>query len=205
MASLARSSSVEMPRGLSPKAESKPLIAEDRRATERYSTTFLTCCLESRSGAQIGVIRNISEGGAMIESRLPVSVGERIRYQREPHGDVWARVVWVKDGRMGVKHEEVTPLTGPKTNFRAVRIPYCGKGVIWMREKAFEGWFVNLSQSGFLIELDCLFMPKANVTLEIGSRTFENCSIARNDGFLVGGRFGTRLSRELLADILEGE
>jgi hypothetical protein len=203
MVAPAHSSALQSQDFFDAKIRSELRTSADKRTAERFQTTFITCSLESKSGAQLGVIRNISETGVMIESRLPVQVGERVKYKREPYGSVWAKVVWTKDGRMGLENESPVPFEGPKLSFRAVRIPLCRSASLWLGDREFPGWLVNISQSGVLMELDAVFMPKRLVTLTMGEHTFPNTMIARVDGVHVGARFASKLTRNELTDILD--
>lgn len=55
-------------------------------------------------------IRNLSKGGVMVESTLPVEMGERLVIELPNIGAVRGRAAWVVEGRFGVAFDaEVDP------------------------------------------------------------------------------------------------
>jgi hypothetical protein len=81
----------------------------DHRAEPRIDVEQ-TAVIWHRGRKHVVPLANLSASGAMLMFRLIPHIGETIRLRLGGHGDVSARVCWVKDGRIGVTFAE--PLKG---------------------------------------------------------------------------------------------
>ena len=79
------------------------LIA-DRRSFERYRTTYRPCCVLAAQTVTMGLIRNISLGGARVEIDADFEVGETIRYFCETNACIAARIAWRDGNTYGLEH-----------------------------------------------------------------------------------------------------
>ncbi|MDN3645005.1 PilZ domain-containing protein [Pontixanthobacter aestiaquae] len=83
-----------------------PVVRGERRRQTRLIDMYRLCCLQVGNSAGIGVIRNISVGGAQIQSKMRARIGQEVRYQWENTAPIVAIVTWIDGDRMGVRHIE---------------------------------------------------------------------------------------------------
>lgn len=74
----------------------------DHRSEPRVEAQPQTATVLLRGRKHVVPLVNISSSGAMLRFPLIPHIGETIRLQLGRHGDVSARVCWVRDGRIGV-------------------------------------------------------------------------------------------------------
>lgn len=74
----------------------------DHRAEPRVDAQAQTAALWFRGRKHVVPLANLSPSGAMLMFRLIPHIGETIRLRLKGHGDVSARVCWVREGKIGV-------------------------------------------------------------------------------------------------------
>ena len=74
----------------------------DQRSEERISAESQTAVLEFRGRKHVVRLVNISPSGAMIIFPLTPNIGEEMSLQLLDRAAVRGRVMWVRDGRIGV-------------------------------------------------------------------------------------------------------
>jgi len=74
----------------------------DQRSEERVSAESQTAVLEFRGRKHVVRLVNISPSGAMIIFPLTPNIGEEMSLQLLDRAAVRGRVMWVRDGRIGV-------------------------------------------------------------------------------------------------------
>jgi len=135
----------------------------ERRRDVRLVTTYRAARIVTEQGQQqLGIIRNISVGGVMIETHAVVVLGERIWIEPRGCEAVWGTIVWSDRLRHGVAFDSELPgeslleLTIPEAPNQVVRAPriavdtaarLCVAG-IWRTVR-----ICDLSQGG--AKLDC--------------------------------------------------
>ncbi|QNM82047.1 PilZ domain-containing protein [Sphingomonas sabuli] len=74
----------------------------DHRCEPRVDTPAQAAVVWLRGRRHPVQLLNLSASGAMFTFRLIPHIGETIRIELSGHGDVSARVCWVRDGHVGV-------------------------------------------------------------------------------------------------------
>jgi len=102
----------------------------ERRREERLVTTYRAArIVTARGQEQLGIIRNVSIGGVMIETHADIAVGDRIWIEPRACQPVWGAVVWSEVLRHGVVFDQALPdaslltLTTPESPNQVVRAP----------------------------------------------------------------------------------
>lgn len=174
----------------------------ERRDGEREITIFRPCCVESDERAQIGLIRNMSDRGALIESDLPVKKDDRIRYSWNNQAPIEARVAWRQGNRFGVQNLASAPSSRPLFPYRSVRVPCDMVGTAWIAGEPRECWVVNVSLTGaMLFGLDDLPVGKP-LSLELAGHELDNATVRWCDNGSVGIRFAEPIAPSRLMRML---
>ena len=80
--------------------------AESNRGKNRDSLFLLTeISIADRTDTLNARVRNLSEGGMMVECDLDANQGDAIVAQLRNVGAVKGRVAWIKDGRYGISFD----------------------------------------------------------------------------------------------------
>lgn len=82
----------------------------ERRRDDRFVTTYRAArIITARGQEQLGIVRNVSGGGVMIETHAGVAVGDRIWLEPRACQPVWGTVVWSEKLRHGVAFDQELP------------------------------------------------------------------------------------------------
>ena len=188
--------------GERPGAIGVPAGTELRRE-ERVQTVYLPCCLRIGQHCSVGLIRNISAGGLMVETTLDAEPGCEIDYFQESGQWCRARVMW-RDGRhMGLRN--IAEPAGETSIYphRAIRIPTTLIGRIWLGGRSLEVAIANISHNGVL----AFGVPPLEhgqlVTLTIAGREFANTSLRWWDGGSAGLKFERPIAFRKLTELIE--
>lgn len=74
----------------------------DQRSEERLDAESQSAGLEIRGRKHVVPLVNLSPSGAMLIFSLIPHIGEPIKIELSGHGWISGRVLWVRDGRIGV-------------------------------------------------------------------------------------------------------
>jgi hypothetical protein len=78
-----------------------PTIFQERE--QRTVTLFITGKLLVEGGGEgLCRVRNLSVGGLMLETRMPLALGERVAVELRGTGSLSGAVVWAREGRAGI-------------------------------------------------------------------------------------------------------
>nr|WP_239024489.1 PilZ domain-containing protein [Sphingomonas corticis] len=83
----------------------------ENRAATRTITLHRASAIEAARGRGLGIIRNLSTQGAMVETIVPLAVDDALDLVVATGVRIPARVRWVRDGRAGLEFERKTPLS----------------------------------------------------------------------------------------------
>lgn len=75
----------------------------DNRSAQRVMTVFKAARIGTADGDDLGLIRNISAEGAMIETQLTLSVDEAVLIEIQSGNPIEGRVRWTRDGMAGIQ------------------------------------------------------------------------------------------------------
>jgi hypothetical protein len=178
---------------------------DERRQQKRHVTTFRACRVESGGKVHIGIVRNISPGGAQIETKLMLRIGEQLSYSWEGIAPIEAEVVWREGNRLGVRNH--MPVEGWSSHYppRAVRIPSDLSCRVWEGDAMHTAHVANISQTGMRCEGDLKIAAGTQVTVEIGPLVLPNTTVRWCVDNSAGLRFGTPIRMEVLMTLLSDQ
>jgi hypothetical protein len=90
------------------RAKVTPVPREDRRDTQRWQVDLLVTLPADRGGRHARV-RNLSEGGMMLETDADMAVGDTLSVQLEGAAGTEARIVWRQEQTYGCRFIEPIP------------------------------------------------------------------------------------------------
>ncbi|HUE80353.1 MAG TPA: PilZ domain-containing protein [Sphingomicrobium sp.] len=77
----------------------------DERSEERVTASSQTAAMEFRGRKHVVRLVNTSPSGAMVIFSQVPHIGEQVSLQLVDEGQVYAKVRWVRDGRIGISFE----------------------------------------------------------------------------------------------------
>ncbi len=143
-----------------PRLYSAPPIAEaedDRRDGARLRTVCRIAKIVRIDDAGLWMVRNISDGGMMLTTNVPVAVGEDITIMLSEEISLDGKVAWVRDGRCGVAFSDeidgelvLRQLAEDKDNgwHRPLRVEVNAHALASVNHRMRPIEVVNLSQHG---------------------------------------------------------
>jgi|TARA_R100000049_G_scaffold5157_1_gene13794 hypothetical protein len=177
----------------------------DRRKNERQIATFKLACLMVRGEAHPAILRNVSDGGAMIEALVPVQPGDSVVYWWDGIAQVEARVAWVKGNRLGLANISGPPQPLAVPRQRATRIPVRVPVRVWASCRGHWGELTDISLSGLAVKGLQDIALGTLCTIELGGQALHNATLVRIDGEVAGIRFERPLPPAKLMQLVEGE
>jgi hypothetical protein len=180
------------------------LPGDDMRREDRAQAVYLPCCVRVAERCGVGLIRNISASGLMIETDIAAEPGEEIEYFQDSTQWCRARVAWRDGRRIGLSAiEEAGSDLAASFPPRSIRIPTTLIGRLWLNGHASEVGIGNISLKGVLafgmpaIETSQLF------TLTIAGRDFPNTAMRWWAEGSAGLRFGQPITLRVLTDLID--
>ncbi|MEE4199934.1 PilZ domain-containing protein [Erythrobacter sp.] len=178
--------------------------APDRRETNRFKTAFRPGCIIIGERVVLGMIRNMSRHGVMIEVEEPLREGQRLSYFWDEHRLVSARVIWSDGNRHGLENDVEAPIYDTRHTYRSVRVPCTLEAEIWANGERQRREVANLSLGGMRVRrLEA--RPGNPLTIAMAGVELYNADVRWNDGGEAGIRFAERLTRSQLSAILTHE
>ena len=176
---------------------------EDQRSEPRAQTVSVPCCLRAARQCRLGLIRNLSPGGLMVETELAAEPGSELDYFQDPAQWRRARVIWREDRCLGLAR--IGNLAGETAPFpaRAIRIPTSLLGRVWLSGKAVEVGIGNVSHQGVLAFGMPPIEPDRVVTLSLAGQEFPETSLCWWADGSAGLRFASPLSVRALTQLVE--
>lgn len=170
-------------------------IDNERKEKREYSV-YKFCRLEFSGTFLVGIIRNISSGGAEIQCRTPPPVGTIITYEDGWRDTLIGEVRWVDGDRFGVCNFAAADADKLQSGvleypYRSVRIASCSNALIWLEHNYFPGELRNISRSGAGIA--CQF-PRRIATgtlasVKVGPAHFRPAIVRWHKGCNLGFKF----------------
>ncbi|MBV7265920.1 PilZ domain-containing protein [Erythrobacter ani] len=177
----------------------------ERRNERRHQATYRPCCVIASDRVTMGLIRNFSNRGALIEVEGNFSPGDKISYFWESNLRIYAKIVWHKSNTCGVENMDHDPKTPAVYPPRSVRVPSEAQADYWIRDEKHTAKVENISLGGMRIRTSKWLAPGALMTIGFCGLEFGSVSIRWSDGKRAGLRFAKRLTRESLAQLLLDE
>ncbi|RJF90414.1 PilZ domain-containing protein [Sphingomonas cavernae] len=134
----------------------------DRRGAQRFMTILRVGKLVTGGAQELCLIRNISAGGLMAHVYAQHEIGDRVEIEFKSDERLSGEVVWVEEGRVGVRFEgeiEVSDILTHRTapdgrKSRPPRIEVEGRARIKVGDVRHEVVVRDFSQGGIKVELD---------------------------------------------------
>jgi len=184
---------------------SSEALNADLRREERAQTVYLPCCVRAGSQCGVGLIRNVSASGLMVETDIAAEPGAEIDYFQDSEQWRRARVVWRDGRRIGLSNIEEDAAADPAMPYprRAIRIPTTLIGRLWLDGFPVEVGIGNISHKGVLVFGMPSMDPGQLVTLTIAGRDFPNTSMRWWAEGSAGLRFDRPISLRVLTELVE--
>lgn len=178
-------------------------VSPDQRRELRHQAVYLPCCLRTGRHCTVGLIRNISASGLMIETALQIEPGTELDYFQD--SGLWrrARVVWREGRHVGLETIDEGAEESPAYPHRAIRIPTSLVGRIWLGGKWVEVGIGNLSHWGVLAFGVPPILQGHLMTLTVAGREFPNTSLRWWADGSAGLRFERPVTTRALTEVLE--
>lgn len=176
---------------------------DEQRREGRAQTVYRPCCLRAGPRCCVGLIRNVSPSGLMVETALDAAPGSELDYLQETGQWRRARVVWREGERLGLENIDDPLEQGPGFPHRAIRIPTSLLGRLWLHGRAIEVGIGNISHKGVLLFGVPPIEPQALITLSIAGREFAQCSLRWWADGSAGVQFARPISLRALAELIE--
>lgn len=177
----------------------------DRRKNERQIATFKLACLMVGGEAHPAILRNVSDGGAMLEAQVALQPGDSVVYWWDGIAQVEARVAWTKGNRLGLANISGPPQPLAVPRQRGTRIPVRVPVRVWAACRGHWGELTDISLSGLAVKGLQDIAPGTLCTIELGGQALHNATLVRTDGEISGIRFDRPLSPAKLMQLVEGE
>lgn len=180
-------------------------VLADRRRAERHKAMYRPCCVITSTRIMIGLVRNFSVRGAMIELDAGLAVGETISYFWEENSHMSARIVWREGVSFGVEHLDPVPAEKGHFAARSVRIPCRAEACCWIGGDIYTALVKNISLGGMRVVGLPQLVPGSLLSVSFCGLEFSSVSVRWSGRLSTGLRFAERMSREGLAQILLDE
>lgn len=132
----------------------------DNRSAQRVMTVYKAARIGTEQGDDLGLIRNISPQGMMVETQLPVREDQPVIIEIQSGSPLHGRVRWSRDGKAGVQLDDAIDLaealrtSGPNDIVDRIRPPRFDRKVDATLQSGGYHWPAttrNISLSGALV------------------------------------------------------
>lgn len=177
--------------------------AGEKRREGRVRTVYRPCCLRAGQRCTVGLVRNVSSDGLMVETALEAEPGSEIDYFQETAQWRRARVVWREGTRVGLENIDEWIPESSAFPYRPLRIPTSLLGRMWVHERMVEVGIGNISHKGVLA-FGVPPIPRGQlITLTIAGREFANTSMRWWADGSAGLRFAQPMTLRALTELIE--
>lgn len=179
----------------------------DRREDYRPYLAYRPCCVSSGGQVYLGLIKNQSANGAMIELVDQTNVSnlfaldQTVAYFWNSETRVSAKVVWREGNRIGLANERsVDPFANTKP-FRSLRLPSATAAKFWIGNSCHVAPIENISMGGLCVRSLPDLPIGALLTVVLGKFEICNSAVRWKEGRRTGIRFQTKLNQQDLAQL----
>jgi len=177
----------------------------ERRSLPRFRTAFRPACIVIENRVVLGIFRNMSSEGVLIEVDEPLAEGQRVAYFWNEQQLVHARVIWTEGNRYGLENKTEQRVFDTEHRYRSVRVPCAVEATVWVRGECHMVQVENLSLGGMRVR-GIKAWRSAPLTIRIAEIELCNACVAwtrdSEKASETGIRFEKSLSRSQLAAIL---
>lgn len=176
----------------------------DNRSAQRVMTVFKAARIGTRDADDLGLIRNISVEGVMVETQLELGVDDPVVIEIQSGRPIAGRVRWSRDGRAGIQLAcqidltEALRTSHPEDVVDRIRPPRFDRVVAATLQ--FEGRSMpvttrNISLSGLHVVTDIPLILPANAHVMLGVEGLGNLGAVLR--WRRGSGFGLRFEHPL--------
>lgn len=179
----------------------------DRREDYRPYLAYRPCCVSNGGQVYLGLIKNQSANGAMIElvDQTNVSnlfaVDETVAYFWNSETRVRAKVVWREGNRIGLANERSVDPFGAEKPFRSLRLPSAKPAKFWIGNSCHVAPIENISMGGLCVRGLPDLSIGALLTVVLGKLEICNAAVRWKEGRRTGIRFQAKLNQQDLAQL----
>ncbi len=201
MTSISSNASLNTPGG--DDADCGPLAGNDPRRESRVLTVYQPCCVRTGQRCTVGLIRNISGNGLMVETSAEAEPGSEVAYFRETAQWRRARVIWREGSQLGLENIDEWIPESPGYPYRPLRVPTSLVGRLWIHEHPAEVGIGNISHKGVLA-FGVPPIPRGQLlTLSIAGQEFANTSLRWWADGSAGLKFERAMTLRELTELIE--
>jgi hypothetical protein len=178
-------------------------VAPDRRADRRVVSAFRPGCVLTEGRVLLGIIRNLSAGGVMIELDESIEPGTRVRYFWDETNVIDAVVAWSEGRAHGLDNADAARPFASAYPYRSVRVPCAMRAEIHVNGLVHHAALENLSLGGMRVS-GFRAPTGALLTVRLGDVELAGATVRWCRADETGIRFAAPLSRTQLSGILTG-
>ena len=188
-------------------ADTPSTSAEERRQDYRPHLAYRPCCVSSRGQVFLGLIKNQSDRGAMIEivDQTDVSnlfaVDETIAYFWDSTTRVRAKIIWREGNRIGCENEQAVSAFLNEYPYRSVRMPCATAARFWFGDYCHVAPVENISMGGLCVRGLPDLPIGARLTIAIGKLEICNATVRWRDDRRTGIGFEMKLKKSDLSQL----
>ena len=175
------------------------LIERRQRPYERKTITVRWVAkIICKHGQSLCLIRNISDGGVMVNVFFNHRVGEKVTLELKNAHSLKGDIVWIDDDCVGVRFPEkvnINAILGSALHReahmqpRSLRVDTHGTAVINTGECSYICELVNLSQTGIRLILPGPMMPRGDIVIAINGLGDRLATVRWQNGVCTGLSF----------------
>lgn len=157
----------------------------------------------------LGMVRDVSPGGMMIDALFPMEVGQTISIALLDDQELTGEIVWCDGQTVGVKFAEEIPLNeilakpAKKLDGQRTRLPRFKAqkmSRVSCESKVYEAELVNISQRGAKLICDTALRLHSNIVIRLDTDRSVGATIKWRSGQMFGAEFHRLLPLTELAD-----
>ena len=162
-------------------------------------------CVDAES---LGLVRDISPGGMMIEALVPLEVGQSISIALLDDQELTGEVIWCEGTTVGVQFaseisvDDILAKPALQKDGQRTRLPRfktCKPIIMNCEDKAFEGVLANISQRGAKILSDAKPRMNSNLVIRLNALCLVAATVKWRAPSIIGVEFHRTLPMAELA------
>lgn len=186
----------------------------DRRAARRHLTVLRVAKIENDKVERMGIVRNISEGGMMIDVRFPFEVGQAVSISLIDEQPIEATVVWRRGFTIGAQFAtraivgDVLSRPSRLDDGRLARLPRLvvnKEATVKAYGRPISVTVCDVSQRGAKLKSSQELLPNENIEILVSADRPVHATVRWQAGDMAGVEFHQALPVSALVDWLPEE
>ena len=175
-----------------------PESSADRREHSRHLTVMRVARLANQEIEGLGVVRNVSEGGMMIEAHVEVDIGDGLTISLLEDQQVAGKVVWKREGLIGVAFDDSVSvdevlarpvLQGDGKRTRLPRLTVEREALVHVGDRKIPAMIVDVSQRGAKLHSTSRFHVNDQILIALADCRHVRGTVKWHSGETVGIEF----------------